>query len=62
MIFKNDVLNIDPAAKIDARVVEVRVRLDDSASVANLTNLSVDVVIHPDGKETSPAVTAGGQR
>lgn len=45
MIFKNDVLGTDPAAKIDARVVEVRVRIDDSPRVAGLTNLTVDVVI-----------------
>lgn len=48
MIFKNDVLRTDPAAKIDARIVEVRILIDDSAAVANLTNLTVDVVIHVD--------------
>jgi HlyD family secretion protein len=48
MIFKNDVLNVDPAARIDARVVEVRILLEDGARVANLSNLSVDVVIHAD--------------
>ena len=45
MIFKNDVLNLDPAARADARVVEVRIALDRSKSVAKLTNLSVNVVI-----------------
>lgn len=50
MIFKNDVLRTDPAAKVDARIVEVRILLDDSATAANLTNLTVDVVIHVDGK------------
>lgn len=49
MIFKNDVLGVDPAAKIDARVVEVRVLLDNSAEVASLTNLSVNVVIDTGG-------------
>jgi HlyD family secretion protein len=48
MIFKNDVLSVDPAARIDARVVEVRILLEDAARVANLSNLSVDVVIHAD--------------
>ncbi len=48
MIFKNDVLKTDPAAKVDARIVEVRILLDDSTAVANLTNLTVDVVIHVD--------------
>ena len=52
MIFKNDILNVDPAARIDARVVEVRILLDDGARVANLSNLSVDVVIHA-GQETA---------
>ncbi len=44
-IFKNDVLDDDPAANADARVVEVRVRVDQSEVVANLTNLQVDVAI-----------------
>jgi HlyD family secretion protein len=48
MIFKNDVLNVDPAARADARVVEVRIELDDPARVAALTNLTVDVRINPD--------------
>lgn len=44
-IFKNDVLDDDPAANADARVVEVRVRLNDSKPVEALTNLQVDVRI-----------------
>jgi HlyD family secretion protein len=44
-IAKNDVLGTDPAAKTDVRVVEVRIKLDDSAKVANLTNLQVKVKI-----------------
>jgi HlyD family secretion protein len=46
-IGKKDVLSVDPAAKTDARVVEVRIRLDDAAQVAELTNLEVDVTITP---------------
>jgi len=46
-IGKKDVLNVDPAAKTDARVVEVRILLDDPAQVAGLTNLEVDVAITP---------------
>lgn len=44
-INKQDVLNTDPAAQFDARVVEVKVLLDDASSrrVAGLTNLSVQV-------------------
>jgi HlyD family secretion protein len=45
MVFKNDVLNVDPAARADARVVEVWIDLDDTPDVARLTNLTVDVVI-----------------
>lgn len=46
-INKKDVLNTDPAAKFDARVVEVKVLLDKAASrrVAGLTNLSIQVSI-----------------
>jgi len=45
LIFKNDVLDVDPAADTDARVVEVKIRLKDSASASGLTNLQVDVII-----------------
>lgn len=48
MIFKNDVLNVDPAAKSDARVVEVRIDLDDTERSQFLTNHTVDVVIDVD--------------
>jgi len=46
MIFKNDVLNVDPAARADARIVEVRIELDDPERTAALTNLTVDVLIN----------------
>jgi HlyD family secretion protein len=46
-IGKKDVLNVDPAARTDARVVEVRILLDDPKEVAGLTNLEVDVAITP---------------
>jgi HlyD family secretion protein len=44
-IGKQDVLKADPAADVDARVVEVRIRLDpkDSLRVAHLTNMQVEV-------------------
>ena len=45
LIFKNDVLDDDPAANADARVVEVKIRLDQSDRVETLTNLQVDVQI-----------------
>jgi HlyD family secretion protein len=44
---KKDVLDTDPAADTDARVVEVRIRLSDSKPVAGLTNLQVNVAIAP---------------
>lgn len=44
---KNDVLNTDPTANTDVRVVEVRIRLEQSRLVAGLTNLQVDVAIQP---------------
>ena len=48
-IGKKDVLGTDPAADADARVVEVKIRLDPTSSqqVRGLTNLQVNVVIHP---------------
>jgi hypothetical protein len=47
---KKDVLNTDPVADIDSRVVEVKIRLDDSATqkVAGLTNSQVKVAIELD--------------
>ncbi len=42
-----DVLGTDPAARTDARVVEVEIGLDDDARVSGLTNLQVQVVIEP---------------
>jgi HlyD family secretion protein len=44
-IGKRDVLSTDPVADADARVVEVKVRLDRPELAAALTNLRVDVVI-----------------
>lgn len=44
-IFKNDVLDDDPAANADARVVEVRIAIDQDEVVKQLTNLQVDVLI-----------------
>jgi len=44
---KQDEIGTDPAARKDARIVEVAILLDDSGPVAGLTNLQVDVVIQP---------------
>jgi HlyD family secretion protein len=46
-IGKLDVLDTDPVAKTDARVVEVHIRLDGGVDVSRLTNLQVEVEIHP---------------
>lgn len=46
-IGKQDVLATDPIARTDSRVVEVRVKLDDSAKAAGLSNLQVEVAIQP---------------
>jgi HlyD family secretion protein len=42
-VFKNNVLDDDPAANADARVVEIKIRLDDSKLLEGMTNLQVDV-------------------
>ncbi len=42
---KMDEIGTDPAARKDARIVEVEIRLDDSQAAANLTNLQVDIEI-----------------
>jgi HlyD family secretion protein len=44
-IAKNDVLGTDPAAKTDVRIIEVKIKLDDSKKVAGLTNLQVRVKV-----------------
>jgi HlyD family secretion protein len=44
---KQDETGTDPAARKDARVVEVEILLDDPGPAARLSNLQVDVVIHP---------------
>jgi len=66
MIYKNDVLNIDPAAKTDARVVEVRIELDDPERTSRLSNLTVDVLIAGDqdngGASIAPKIAGALQR
>ncbi len=47
-IEKHDTLGNDPAARKDARIVEVEVRLDESAAVAGLTQVQVEVTLLPD--------------
>ena len=59
MVFKNDVLNVDPAARADARVVEAWIDLDHAPLIERLTNLTVDVVINTGGG--GAAVARSGQ-
>ena len=47
LVRKQGEIDTDPAARKDARIVEVEVLLDDSDSAAGLTNLQVDVVFEP---------------
>jgi HlyD family secretion protein len=46
MVSKNDVVHVDPAADVDARVVNVWILLDSPQLVATMTNLQVDVKIN----------------
>jgi len=45
---KLDQIGDDPAARKDARIVEVEIRLDDSKAAADLTNLQVEIEIVAD--------------
>lgn len=46
-VHKQDEIGTDPAARKDARIVEVEILLDNSEAAADLTNLQVDVVFSP---------------
>ena len=45
LVARNEALGLDPVARIDSRIVEVFILLDDPKAVASLTNLQVDVEI-----------------
>jgi len=45
IIHKKDVLSVDPTTDADARVLEARIRLDDSRVAARFNQLQVDVAI-----------------
>lgn len=47
MVRKKDEIGTDPAARKDARIIEVEIRLDDPAAAAALTYLQVEVVFQP---------------
>ncbi len=46
-VAKQDAIGTDPAARKDARIIEVEILLDDAAAAASLTHLQVDVLIRP---------------
>jgi HlyD family secretion protein len=46
-VAKMDAIGTDPAARKDARIIEVEIRLEDSAAAASLTYLQVDIEINP---------------
>lgn len=56
MIFKNDVVNIDPRADTDTRVVEVRVKLDDPEARLQPTHHQVRVQDWYSRREVSTAL------
>lgn len=45
LVRKQDVMDTDPAARKDARIIEVEIRIDESETVAELTNLQVEILI-----------------
>lgn len=47
LVGKLDVLGTDPVARTDARVVEVEIKLDESATAAGMTNLQVEIAFDP---------------
>jgi HlyD family secretion protein len=59
MVFKNDVLHTDPAARTDARIVQVWIELDDAAPLQDLTNLTVDVLVgDPDAPQQTNKIAS----
>ena len=52
LVYRNDVFSLDPTVDADARVIEVRVRLDDSEVAARYNHHQVDVEIHLDDPTT----------
>jgi HlyD family secretion protein len=61
MIAKNDILDVDPTANTDARVVEVKIRLDHSTLAARLINLQVYVLIYLTDQEAERTARVSGQ-
>jgi multidrug efflux pump subunit AcrA (membrane-fusion protein) len=61
MVSRNSLFSTDPAARADARVVPVHIDLDDASAVADLSNLTVDVVIAAPPEAKPAAAQAAGK-
>jgi HlyD family secretion protein len=64
MVHKKDVLSIDPAADADARVIETKIRLNDSTTAAHYNNMQVDVTVQvgpPERASEKPVEKAAEQ-
>jgi HlyD family secretion protein len=61
IIHRNDVLSLDPTARADARVIEVRIRLDESEMASRFNAHQVDIRVHTD-ERPSPEANPGGTR
>jgi HlyD family secretion protein len=46
-VHKQDEIGTDPAARKDARIIEVEILLDDPKAVEHLSNLQVEIIINP---------------
>lgn len=46
-VHKQDEIGTDPAARKDARIIEVEILLDDPQAAETLTNLQVEIIINP---------------
>lgn len=55
VVQKNQVFGLDPSARTDARVIEVRIRVEDPKLVEDRIGLQVDVTIDAAAPESSPA-------
>lgn len=55
VVQKNEVFGLDPTAKTDARVIEVRIRLKEPEPATGRIGLQVDVTINTATEEPAPA-------
>lgn len=48
LVSQNQLSNLDPTRRADRRVIEVRIRLDQTAPASKYVNMEVDVTLYPD--------------